>query len=131
MIIGIPVGDIAQPESVVQFASLVKGVVEGIAQAAILTGIPLPPPLFSTGIKFRMENGHGNGFEEFCLPWTTYKRGFGDCDDLVIYRIAELRAAGERAGCNTQWRGSELHVRVRRGDGSIEDPSLIMRKKNQ
>lgn len=53
-----------------------------------------------------------------------------NCDDLVSWRIAELRNAGENAKVRLKWqydvsRSSRMyHVLVRRADGTVEDPSL-------
>ncbi|HUL81661.1 MAG TPA: hypothetical protein VL131_05940 [Gammaproteobacteria bacterium] len=67
------------------------------------------------------------GDEHFDLAPTVLKRGHGDCDDLAPWHAGSLRATGtdpdavafvRRSGPN-RW-----HALVRRGDGSIEDPSL-------
>jgi hypothetical protein len=66
------------------------------------------------------------GDEHFDLPSTVVGRGWGDCDDLAPYHAGSLRATGtdpnarafvKRSG-PTRW-----HALVRRGDGTIEDPS--------
>lgn len=66
------------------------------------------------------------GDEHFDLATTVVGRGHGDCDDLAPYWASTLRATGvdpharaivRRSG-PTRW-----HAIVRRGDGSIEDPS--------
>lgn len=52
-----------------------------------------------------------------------------NCDDLVSWRIAELRNAGEAAKVRLKWqfdptRGARMyHVLVRRANGQVEDPS--------
>jgi hypothetical protein len=67
------------------------------------------------------------GDEHFDLAPTVIQRGHGDCDDLAPWHAGSLRATGtdpdatafvKRSGPN-RW-----HALVRRGDGSIEDPSL-------
>jgi hypothetical protein len=67
------------------------------------------------------------GDEHFDLAPTVLARGHGDCDDLAPWHAGSLRATGtdpdavafvKRSGPN-RW-----HALVRRGDGSIEDPSL-------
>lgn len=101
-------------------------------------GRPLPP-LYESGIKFRHEPA-GQTFEEWADPLTVLARGYGDCDDLIIYRLAELLAVGERAtvqvmrelaekgpGDPRAARGTgRYHVAVRRADGTEEDPSKVL-----
>jgi len=57
-------------------------------------------------------------------------RGWGDCDDLAPYRVAELQEAGEKAKIRITWRRvgkrRTYHVLVRRADGRIEDPSRLL-----
>ena len=84
------------------------------------------PPLYQSGVRWQLEPGHGSGVDEFASPWTTYARGWGDCDDLLTWRLLELRAAGIRARPAFAWRGDECHVLVSRG-GRLEDPSEILR----
>ena len=87
------------------------------------------PPLYKSGVRYREEPD--NGVEEFaCVPIILH-RGWGDCDDLAPWRCAELREAGEKAKIRIQWKrqgsGRKLfHIVVRRADGKIEDPSLIL-----
>ncbi len=66
------------------------------------------------------------GQERFDLASTVTARGWGDCDDLAPWWAAQLRHTGQdpkakavvkRSGPRT-W-----HAVVRRGDGSIDDPS--------
>lgn len=110
-----------------ELAWFVKCLLEGMAYGCVPAwrqwGLP---QLYRSGIRYAFEPEHGSGNEEFALPPTVYQRGWGDCDDLVIYRLCELAAAAERATCRTEWRGGELHVLVRRGDGSLEDPALLL-----
>lgn len=67
------------------------------------------------------------GDEHFDLPGTIIGRGWGDCDDLAPWHAASLRAAGidPKARAFVKKSGPRRwHALVRRGDGSIEDPSL-------
>lgn len=107
---------VSKPEE----AWIVKCTIEGLAAAArpFLRSRGVPP-LYESGVRFQMEPNHGR-FEEFALPWTTWERGWGDCDDLVIWRIAELPGAT----CATKWLGNEFHVQVRLRSGKIEDPAI-------
>lgn len=103
-------------------AWMVKSILEGLARAArpFMRGLP---PLYGGSIRFAREPNHGR-FEEFALPWDTAKRGWGDCDDLIIYRLAELEAAGKKGSVACKWFGTEFHVQIRLPNGKIEDPSV-------
>lgn len=108
-------------------AQLVKGVIEGAAYGCVDAFRQWRlPPLFSSGVVFRYEPGHGTGWEMFDLPPIVYARRWGDCDDLVIWRICELAAGGERATCRTVFVGEQLHVLVRRTNGQLEDPAVLL-----
>ena len=108
-------------------AKLVKGIIEGAAYGCVDAYRQWRlPPLYQAGVRFEYEPQHGTGFELFDLPWTVYQRGWGDCDDLVIWRICELVASGERATCRTVFVGEQLHVLVRRANGSLEDPAILL-----
>jgi hypothetical protein len=70
---------------------------------------------------------------EICLGVAElYKRGKGDCNELVPVRIAELWQAGVAATPWLQYEGENqkggksYHVVVRHPDGSAEDPSSIL-----
>lgn len=85
------------------------------------------PLLYSTGVRYAPEPWSGSGVEEFADPWTVLARGWGDCDDLVIYRAAELCAAGYPAHARIlRLKGTaRYHTQVKREfDGAVEDPSL-------
>jgi hypothetical protein len=97
------------------------------------------PPLYRSGVRYREEPpnhaklGHEASaakVEDFSAIPAILERGWGDCDDLSPWRVAELREAGEPARIRIQWKrhpetGQKFyHVLVRRADGSIEDPSL-------
>jgi hypothetical protein len=87
------------------------------------------PPLYKAGVRY--ENEPDNGIEEFACIEPVLKRGWGDCDDLAPWLCAELRNQGENAKIRIQWKrqpsGRKLfHIVVRRGDGTIEDPSRIL-----
>ena len=87
------------------------------------------PPLYSSGVRWALEP---DGVEEFADPVTVFARKWGDCWMLSLWRIAELRNAGEPANpmitlVKEREDGSRLyHVRVRRGSGAVEDPSRIL-----
>lgn len=96
------------------------------------------PPLYLSGVRYAEEpvnilklgSSPSERVEEFaCIP-AVIERGWGDCDDLAPWRCAELRFhERERAKIKIDWRTHPVtrqkvyHVLVRRGDGSVEDPS--------
>lgn len=117
------------PKVPIGYASdFVRCLINGMAKGyAPLMSYWKLPPLYSTGVRFEIEPAHGSGNEDFACPLFTYLRGRGDCDDLVIYRQAELLAESERASCSTKWLGGQMHVQVRRADGvTAEDPSILL-----
>jgi hypothetical protein len=87
------------------------------------------PPLYQSGVRYMQEPADGRP-EEFAAIPVVLSRGWGDCDDLAPYRVAELQEAGEKAKIRITWRRvgkrRTYHVLVRRGDGRIEDPSRLL-----
>ncbi len=67
--------------------------------------------------------------EEFAGVPVVLSRGWGDCDDLCAWRIAELRKAGERASVRLTWqkgaKGRLYHVLVRRHKYEVDDPRSV------
>lgn len=86
------------------------------------------PALYESGVRYEEEPA-GQPYEDFAAVPVVLSRGWGDCDDLVSWRIAELRNAGEPAKVRLKWqfdpvRGARMyHVLVRRANGQVEDPS--------
>lgn len=85
------------------------------------------PPLYESGVVYVRQPG-----QEILrdIPQLLERRG-GDCDQLVCWRIAELREQGENATVRILFDPSErklriFHVQVRRQNGDIEDPSVIL-----
>lgn len=108
-------------------AKFIKHTLEGLAYGCVSAYRRWRlPPLYQSGVRFAYEPQHGTGLEMFDLPPVVYQRGTGDCDDLVIWRICELVASGERATCRAYYRGPSLHVAVRRQDQSVEDPAIML-----
>ena len=104
-------------------AVLCKGLLEGAAAAAAhLRGTFPFPSLYQSGVRYRTEQS-SEGIEQFCFPWDTFSRGYGDCEDLCIWRLAELLSSGEKASISVEWQGNFLHIQIRRENGSLEDPS--------
>lgn len=121
-------------------AHFIKCAIDGFARGSVpMARLWQLPPLYRSGIVYQKEPGHGSGNEDFALPKTTYDRGWGDCDDLVIYRCWELLCSGEAATCAVVYLANANHVRVRRGpmnrprghrpdcqcERCIEDPSIL------
>ena len=46
------------------------------------------PPLYRAGVRYEREKKPG--YECWLDPYTTWKQGWGDCDDLAMWRAAEL-----------------------------------------
>lgn len=85
------------------------------------------PPLYSSGVRYIAENGK----ESFVDLYVVLQNGGGDCAHLCAWRVAELQNAGENATIRIAWkttrRGPRLfHVQVRRGNGIVEDPSVLL-----
>jgi hypothetical protein len=86
---------------------------------------PKAPKLYSSGVRYE----HEEGTEEWLDIPNILKEGWGDCEDLAAWRIAELRSAGIKAKGYLRWlnRPSEkitlYHVQVLLPDGTIDDPS--------
>ena len=83
----------------------------------------LVPPLYKSGVRFREEPP---GVETFVDALTCFKARFGDCAHLAAWRCAELQEQGEKAAIRVKWTQPVYHVQVRRGNGSIEDPSALL-----
>lgn len=83
------------------------------------------PLLYKSGIRYRREPLVGSRrVERFQTARQTAKVGFGDCEDLAAYRVAELRLRGIAAKpWVIQPSAKMFHVQVRYPDGKIEDPS--------
>lgn len=97
------------------------------------------PALYKAGIPYKREVCRAAGVpgacERFLSPLQLLKergRLGADCDDLAPWRAAEL-ILGRHAPRDPKARavaipspGIGWHVIVRRGDGSIEDPSKVL-----
>lgn len=82
------------------------------------------PSLYDSGVRYEREPP---GHERWLTIPELYDAGVGDCEDLACARAAELRLDGEpaRVIVSQTPRGS-YHARVLRGDGTVEDPSLLL-----
>lgn len=84
-------------------------------------------PLAETGIRRGVIwKPEPEGDEHFDHAGVVMRRGWGDCDDLAPWQAASLRHTGEDPDAMAVVKRSgphRWHAIVRRGDGSIEDPS--------
>lgn len=104
-----------------------------LIRAAKRRGDPYPD-LYESGVKFRAEPWAGE-LEEFATIEDVYRRGWGDCDDLVGIRCAQLQEQGgawRKTGIKVYWRpkikvGARTqniyHAQVRLPNRDIDDPS--------
>lgn len=80
-----------------------------------------PGRLYRAGVRYRRERP---GQEAWRLPSQVAASGYGDCEDLAIWRTAELQREGIPARFEVIRAGPRLwHAVVRLPDGRIEDPS--------
>jgi hypothetical protein len=94
---------------------------------AALRVAPLPP-IYESGVRYQREPVcRTGGREHICEEWLTaheaFRRGVADCDDLGPWRAADLRMLGEAARAIPKRVRPGWHIVVRRGDGTIDDPS--------
>lgn len=99
------------------------GVLTDLDAVALQTG--RFPMLYRSGVRYRREDPAVR--EEWRTVPEVLARGVGDCEDLACWRAAELCLQGEPA-CPYIYRTKSggWHVVVRRGDGSLEDPSRVL-----
>lgn len=112
-----------------------------LKRAARGKGVPVPP-LYLSGVRYQEDPP---GREDWRDCYTVLKRGKGDCDNLVAWRVAELRVAGIDAEPVVKWQHVPkdlvvklmghppnkvpkegiwmVHCSVRFPDGRIEDVS--------
>ena len=82
------------------------------------------PRLYTAGITYQRE---AKGREEWRDAREVLASGAGDCEDLAAYRLAERWEIGDRAArAEVRGRGNTKHVYIRRGDGRVEDPSVML-----
>jgi len=86
------------------------------------------PDLYTTSIVYRPEVGT----ENWRSAKEVYKKGYGDCEDLACYRVAELQEKGVKAELALKKTGKKRwHAIVQLPDGTIEDPSKRLRAKEK
>ena len=83
---------------------------------------PNTPSLYSTGVRYKRDPEE----EWLTIPFVI-RQGYGDCEDLACWRVAELRRRGEHARLRIVEKrmGNKtlFHILVRRANGKTEDPS--------
>lgn len=89
---------------------------------------PSTPPLYKSGVVY---SNQVLGSDDWLDIPTCLDYGFGACEDLAAWRVAELAMQGERAfiDVDTQIGKGNItvfHVVVKRADGRREDPSKIL-----
>ncbi|MCW5950631.1 MAG: hypothetical protein KIT41_14260 [Pyrinomonadaceae bacterium] len=118
----------AASENAGTFERAARIFLEGAAFVSLqhLIDFPRTPKLYESGVIYRHEDT--STIRDLA---GTMKRGWGSCGHLCVWRVAELRRDGEQAAFRIfvahDSAGLRIyHVQVRRGDGSIEDPSRIL-----
>lgn len=98
----------------------------------LLKAFPNIPPLLESGVRWNGEPWAGRGTEEIAPTDLVIRRGWGDCDDLIPWRVAELWMAGESdADIRVHWRPNRrvFHItthRGARGGKVVEDTSRLL-----
>ena len=92
---------------------------------------PQCPGIYASGVRYLRDAEQRNQETPRAELWLTIpdavRAGGADCKVLAAWRTAELLEGGESAACDVaEVRPGKWHIRVRRGDGSIEDPSRIL-----
>lgn len=92
---------------------------------------PETPHPYEAGIRYMREP---RGEENWRGIEKVLHQGGGDCEDLACYLAAVLRHRGEAKAKpvvifrrkRRRGSGTVFHIVVRRADGKIEDPSLVL-----
>jgi hypothetical protein len=92
---------------------------------------PRVPRLYQSGVHYKMRLAEGLTFVDL---YEVRRKGYGHCQHLVGWRVAELRVRdGERGAMpavrwkhNPRTKRLVFHVVVRRADGREEDPSKML-----
>lgn len=123
-----------------ELSSSMQFIIIALAESASLALRKNPlPDFYSCGVKYQPEDP-SNLADEWTDPYTTFERRYGDCDDMVIWRLAEIY---KKSGYNPirgranipawpviAWdSGNNYHVYIRHINGMVEDPAKIMKEK--
>ena len=127
MLVQIDVGDGFAPA---ERAWFIKSAIEGFALGCLPAfkrwGLP---PLYKSGVRFRLPPEHGSGVERMQTPLDTYNDGWGDCDRLLIWWLCERWTQHQPARCSLIFVGGNMHVLGRKSwdeRGELEDPSVYL-----
>lgn len=97
---------------------------------AYLRSHPNTPRLYQSGVRYQVEP---SGKEDWLTIPEVLARRVADCEDLACYRAAELIVRDGETKARAFWtkmradsNGTLYHIRVRRANGTIEDPSYIL-----
>ncbi len=114
-----------------------------LRRAQLGYGNPIAP-LYMTGVRYKEDPA---GREDWRDLYSVLQRGYGDCDNLVAWRTAELQAAGIKARPVIKWQHIPqqqalalgypksvapsgglwmVHCLVQWPDGRVEDPSKLL-----
>lgn len=109
-----------------EFLEFQRRMVENLAEwnMAILHRYHVPP-LYRSGVKYRLEKA-SERYRDIIRVWGS---GYGDCEDLVAWRLAELWNSGQPASpivTVTVTNPDVSHVAIDLGNGRVEDPSLYL-----
>jgi len=107
-------------------ADIYAAALEGLARVdqLILMKDPSIPPLYASGVQWKAIK-----HDEWRRANQIAVCGWGDCEGLSCWRVAELRNYGEDPGAvvGVYHTGpKKYHAVVVRGDDSIEDPSVAL-----
>ncbi len=94
---------------------------------------PETSPLYQAPVKYHFDPDEPDPWQD--IP-STIAKGYGDCEDLACWRIAEYRIKGIDARPLIRWRKNEngkytYHALLRLPDGRTEDPSVSMGMKGK
>lgn len=122
----------ATPETRAASERILRSWIDSLIRSNLvyLAAHPRTPTLYRAGVRYIRERG----LEIFAGVPGILRRGGGDCEDLVCWRVADLRLGrdgrAEAARARLTWRREgnryRYHVTVRRASGAIEDPSLAL-----
>lgn len=98
-----------------------------------LKAYPDTPMLYQSGVHYHFDPGAPDPWQD--IP-STLAKGWGDCEDLACWRMAEYRVRGIDARPLIRWRKSPrgkyvYHALVRLPDGRTEDPSISLGMKGK
>lgn len=110
--------------------AIIRAVLDGFVQAAMVeigAGVVQPFP-YQHHVSFIPEQGT----EAWLLPHQVLRAGGGDCEDLAIWTCAGYRITGQDPGATcdiVQISADNLHCVVVHSDGTVEDPSAVIKQR--